>query len=58
MEKKINYAKRNRQFKKLEKYKNKLSSYDYSLIKGWITNWEFMGRTGDKNLELNIKDRI
>ena len=51
-------AKRNRQFKKLERYKNKLSSYDYSLIKNWITNWEFVNKTGDKNLMLNIKDRL
>jgi len=58
MEKEINHSKRNRQFTKLKRYKGRLSSYDYNLIKNWITNWEFMGKTGDKNLMLNIKERL
>ena len=54
----INKSQRNRQFKTLERYKSKLSNYNYSLIRNWIINWEFMGKTGDRNLMLNIKDRI
>jgi len=55
---KLNYAKRNRQLARLARNKKKLSSYNYQLLYGWIINWEFMGETGDKNLSLNLKDRL
>lgn len=48
---------RNKQLKRLEKFKSKLTQSEYNSMYSWTINWEFMGKR-KSGFELNLKNLL